>query len=101
MRRFLRACCLASLAFVTGLPAARAADRPTKPHIVFLLADDLGWKDVGYHGSATKTPHIDRLSASGVRLEEFHVLPVCSPTRCALLTGRYPMRCGLQSGVVR
>jgi arylsulfatase A-like enzyme len=82
-------------------PGIQAADSPPRPHIVFLLADDLGWKDVGYHGSEIKTPNIDRLAASGVKLEQFHVMPVCSPTRCALLTGRYPIRCGLQTGVVR
>src|SRR3954447_22648042 len=78
--------------------AAVAAD---KPNIVFLLADDLGYSDVGFHGSEIKTPHIDKLAAGGARLESFYVQPVCSPTRAALLTGRYPMRHGLQVGVVR
>jgi arylsulfatase A-like enzyme len=74
---------------------------PPKPHIVYLMADDLGWKDVGFHGSEIKTPNLDRLAASGARLEQFHVQPVCSPTRAALMTGRYPMRYGLQVGVIR
>ncbi len=91
---------LVATTWLIGPPVVGAADAP-RPHIVFVLADDLGWKDVGYHGSEIKTPNIDRLSAAGVRLEQFHVLPVCSPTRCALMTGRYPIRCGLQSGVVR
>ena len=77
---------------------ARAADQP---NIVFLLADDLGYTDVGFHGSEIKTPHIDRLAAGGAKLEAFYVQPVCSPTRAALMTGRYPMRHGLQVGVVR
>src|SRR5262249_12448840 len=72
-----------------------------KPHIVFLLADDLGWGDVGWHGTEIKTPHLDKLAAGGVKLEQFYVQPVCSPTRAALMTGRYPMRPGLQVGVVR
>jgi len=72
-----------------------------KPHILFILADDLGYADVGFHGSEIKTPHLDRLAASGARLEQSYVQPVCSPTRAALLTGRYPMRHGLQVGVVR
>ncbi len=72
-----------------------------QPHIVFLLADDLGWGDVGWHGSEIKTPNLDKLAASGARLEQFYVQPVCSPTRAALMTGRYPMRYGLQVGVVR
>jgi len=72
-----------------------------RPNIIYLLADDLGFTDVGFHGSEIKTPHIDRLAAGGARLEAFYVQPVCSPTRAALLTGRYPMRHGLQVGVVR
>jgi arylsulfatase A-like enzyme len=72
-----------------------------RPNIVFLLADDLGYSDVGYHESEIKTPNIDKLAATGTRLEAFYVQPVCSPTRAALMTGRYPMRHGLQVGVVR
>lgn len=80
------------------LPAGAAAP---KPNIVFLLADDLGWSDVSYHGGEIKTPNLDQLAARGAKLEQFYVQPVCSPTRAALLTGRYPMRHGLQVGVVR
>ncbi|MCL2306241.1 MAG: arylsulfatase [Planctomycetaceae bacterium] len=72
-----------------------------RPNIVVILADDLGWGDVGWHGSEIKTPHLDRLAESGMRLEQFYVQPVCSPTRAAMLTGRYPMRYGLQVGVIR
>ena len=72
-----------------------------RPHIVLMMADDLGWGDVGYNGSRIHTPNIDRLAQQGVRLTQFYVQPVCSPTRGALLTGRYPMRLGLQCGVVR
>jgi arylsulfatase A-like enzyme len=82
-------------------PASPAGAAEKRPHIVLFLADDLGWSDVGYHKSEIRTPHLDRLSASGVRLEQLYALPVCSPTRAALLTGRYPIRHGLQSGVVR
>jgi arylsulfatase A-like enzyme len=77
------------------------AAESTKPHIVFFLIDDLGWSDVGYHGGEIQTPSIDALAAGGARLEAFYVQPVCSPTRAALMTGRYPMRHGLQVGVVR
>ena len=72
-----------------------------KPNIVFIMADDLGFKDVGYHGGDIKTPNIDKLASEGTRLEQFYVQPVCSPTRSSLMTGRYPIRCGLQVGVVR
>ena len=90
------------LALVSSCASASAAPQEAKPpHIVVFLADDLGWGDVGYHGSAIDTPHIDALADRGVRLEQFYAQPVCSPTRGALLTGRYPMRLGLQCGVVR
>src|SRR5687767_2654195 len=72
-----------------------------RPNILFILADDLGSHDVGWRGSEIKTPNLDKLAFSGARLEQFYVQPVCSPTRAALLTGRYPMRHGLQVGVVR
>ncbi|MDT8300213.1 MAG: sulfatase-like hydrolase/transferase [Sedimentisphaerales bacterium] len=72
-----------------------------KPNIVFILADDLGFQDVGYQGGNIKTPNIDKLAREGTRLDQFYVQPVCSPTRSSLMTGRYPIRCGLQIGVVR
>jgi arylsulfatase A-like enzyme len=72
-----------------------------KPNILFILTDDMGWADVSYHGGDIKTPNIDALAAQGVKLESFYVQPVCSPTRACLMTGRYPMRYGLQTGVVR
>src|SRR3954466_7087983 len=82
---------------------AHAADsaRPSRPNILFILADDMGWGDVGFHGSEIKTPNIDALATAGARLEQFYVQPVCSPTRAAFLTGRYPIRYGLHVGVVR
>src|SRR5687767_10024762 len=83
------------------LAMAGAGTAAERPNIVFILADDLGWTDVGYHGSEIKTPHIDRLAATGVKLEQFYVQPVCTPTRAALMTGLYPMRLGLQLGVIK
>lgn len=74
--------------------SAHAAD---KPHIVYLLADDLGYKDVGFQGGKIATPNLDKLAASGVTLNSFYVQPFSSQTRAALLTGRYPMRYGLQT----
>jgi arylsulfatase A-like enzyme len=69
---------------------------------VFLLADDLGRADCGFMGGKDiQTPHLDKLAKTGAILDQFYVQPVCSPTRAALLTGRYPMRHGLQVGVVR
>ena len=57
----------------------------------------MGWGDVGYHGSRIKTPHIDRLARTGVELDRHYVQPMCTPTRVALLTGRYPSRFGNQA----
>ena len=71
-----------------------------KPDIVFILSDDQGSYDVGWRGSEIKTPNLDKLAKSGARLENFYVQPLCSPTRAALMTGRYPMRYGLQVGII-
>jgi arylsulfatase A-like enzyme len=72
-----------------------------RPNIILILADDLGWADVGWHGTEIKTPNLDKLASQGVKLERFYVQPVCSPTRASLMTGRYPIRYGLQTGVIR
>lgn len=72
-----------------------------RPNIVILLVDDLGWNDVGYHGSEISTPNIDRFVLSGAELNQFYVQPTCSPTRTAMMTGRYPMRCGMHARVIR
>jgi hypothetical protein len=77
--------------------ADRAADRP---NVVILLADDLGWGDVGYNGSIIDTPNIDRLAKEGVRLTNFRVEPLCSPTRASLMTGRWPIRYGMGEAVI-
>ena len=67
--------------------------KPTRPHIVFILADDLGYNDIGYHAvqgmSAVRTPHLDALAADGVKLENYYVQPICSPSRSVFMTGRY------------
>lgn len=81
-------------------PLAASQQSAPRPHIVYIVADDLGWKDVGYHGSDIRTPNIDRLGREGARLEQFYVQPMCTPTRAALLTGRYPFRYGLQTLVI-
>ncbi|MBL8745735.1 MAG: arylsulfatase [Phycisphaerae bacterium] len=87
-----------SLAFVSAV--ARSAP-PSRPHIVHIIADDLGWKDVGFNGCTDiKTPNIDRLAAEGAVLSQFYVQPMCTPTRAAIMTGRYPFRYGLQTAVI-
>ncbi len=72
---------------------AREAGNP--PNILVIVADDLGWNDVGYHNPQILTPHLDRLAAEGLRLNQFYAYPTCSPTRAALLTGRPPSRFGI------
>jgi arylsulfatase B len=85
-----------------GLFAAsqvRAAD--TKPNIVHIVADDLGWKDVGFNGCKDiKTPNLDRLAEGGAVLNQFYAQHICTPTRACLMTGRYPFRYGLQTVVI-
>jgi len=83
-----------------GLSGCRSVGS-RKPNIVFIMADDLGYQDLGYCGGWIKTPNIDKLAGTGTQLDQFYVQPVCSPTRSSLMTGRYPMRYGLHVGVVR
>jgi arylsulfatase A-like enzyme len=92
-----------SAAGLTSQPQAqerRTTQGPIKPNIVVILADDLGNADLGYRGSDIRTPNIDQLAREGVRLESFYGQPVCTPARAALMTGRYPMRHGLQTVVI-
>ncbi|MCI0682786.1 MAG: arylsulfatase [Gemmataceae bacterium] len=93
--------CIAVIGTTADATAQAPARAAAKPNIVIFLLDDLGYTDVGLNGGDIKTPSIDKLAARGVKLGSFYVQPVCSPTRAALLTGRYPMRHGLQVGVVR
>lgn len=71
-----------------------------KPNIVIILADDLGWGDVGFHGSSIKTPNIDQLAKDGVVLTRYYTAPICSPTRAGLMTGRYPNRVGIRETTI-
>ncbi len=92
---------LASILLFASAGISSAQEPAKKPHILFLLIDDLGYTDVGFNGGDIKTPNIDKLAKSGAKFTGFYVQPVCSPTRASLMTGRYPMRYGLQVGVVR
>jgi arylsulfatase A-like enzyme len=73
---------------------APSAGPPAKPNVLFIVADDLGWADVGWHGSKFKTPRLDQLVREGVELDRHYVQPVCTPTRTALLSGRWTSRFG-------
>lgn len=81
-------------AFLLVPPAVLNAAAATGPNIILILADDLGTGHVGWQNTKVKTPHLDRLAKEGVRLDRHYVAPVCSPTRVALLTGRYWSRFG-------
>ncbi|XP_025029215.1 arylsulfatase J-like [Python bivittatus] len=59
-----------------------------QPHLIFILADDQGFRDVGYHGSEIRTPTLDKLAAEGVKLENYYVQPMCTPSRSQFITGR-------------
>jgi len=72
-----------------------------RPNVVLIVADDLGWNDVGYHGSDIPTPNLDALAREGIALERFYAAPICSPTRMGLLTGRWPIRWGMMHTVIR
>lgn len=91
---------LACLALALLLPVAAQAQAAKKPSILYIVADDLGFADVGFRSPEIATPTIDQLAREGAELEQFYVQPMCTPTRAALMTGRYPMRYGLQSFVI-
>lgn len=82
---------------IVSFPAVLAA---RQPHVVFVLADDFGWNDVGYHRSEISTPNLDKLSAAGVRLENYYVQPLCTPSRNQLMTGRYQIHTGMQHQII-
>ena len=75
--------------FFVAIPQAQSKARAApKPNILVLVADNLGYGDVGYNGSEIRTPHIDALADGGVQLDQFYVYPMCSPTRAAFISGR-------------
>ncbi len=92
---------ISSLALIPAgnLLAAKPA-KTEKMNIVIILADDLGWGNVGFHGSNIRTPHLDQLAKEGIQLDRFYTAPVSSPTRAGLMTGRYPNRFGIRETVI-
>ncbi|MDH4016929.1 MAG: sulfatase-like hydrolase/transferase, partial [Actinomycetota bacterium] len=85
----------ALLISLLAVPLTSRAEAPARPHIVLIVADDLGWGDVGYHDSEIATPTLDRLAARGAELDRFYANPTCSPTRASLLTGEWAIRLGV------
>lgn len=88
------------IAFLCSLSSVCGLSAEDRPNIVLIVVDDLGNSDLGYRGSDIRTPNIDALAKGGVRLESYYGLPLCTPARAALMTGRYPMRHGLQTLVI-
>ncbi len=77
------------------------AERGDQPNIILILADDMGYNDAHYNGQTyIETPYLDSLALNGVRMESFYTCPVSSPTRVGTLTGRYPIRMGLQRSAI-
>lgn len=76
------------------------AQESPRPNILIILADDLGWANVGFHGSNIQTPNLDRLAKKGIELSRFYTAPISSPTRAGLLTGHYPNRLGIRQNVI-
>src|SRR4051812_25203605 len=96
-RRMRHVTLLVAAAALAAVPPAAAIDpAPVRPNVVFILADDLGYGDLGCYGCPDiRTPHTDRLAGLGVRLTGYYANgPECTPTRTALMTGRYQQRVG-------
>ncbi len=84
-------CCLSIFLFLSA--------QGKQPNFIFIIADDLGWKDVAFHGGNAPTPHLDKLADESTELTEHYVAPVCSPTRAGFLTGRYWSRFGITTPI--
>ncbi len=97
---FIRIIALATLfVFAACSENKNEHDSPTQPNIVFIIADDLGWADVEFHGGNVPTPNLNRLRDEGIELGQHYVAPVCSPTRAGFLTGRYWSRFGITTPI--
>jgi arylsulfatase len=81
---------LTLVAFVAPTPVGQ-----TRPNVIVILVDDMGWSDIGSYGGEVPTPHLDALAAGGVRFTQFYSTPRCSPTRASLLTGLYSHQAGM------
>ena len=92
-------CALVAIAIFAGLPAMAKEKKQKKPNVVFILADNVGYGDMGPYGGGelrgAPTPNIDRLAREGLRFTQFLVEPACTPSRAALMTGQYSIRNGL------
>ena len=87
-------------AVLTAVPASASAQVAPKPNVVLIITDDVGYGDIGSYGAPDiKTPNIDSLAKNGVRLTDFYAAPQCTPTRAALISGRYQQRFRLEAAM--
>lgn len=91
---------LLMLSLIVGTAPIAWGQVGAPPNVVLLVADDLGWNDVGYHNPEILTPNLDAFVAGGIELDRFYVAPVCTPTRAGLMTGRYGIRYGMQEAAI-
>ena len=86
------------------ISAAVVIAQEKKPNVVFILADNIGYSDLGCYGGGelrgAPTPHLDQMAREGLRLTQYLVEPACAPSRCALMTGQYSIRNGLSLIVI-
>ena len=80
---------------ITAFAPAFAQQKKTKPNIILIMVDDMGYSDLGAYGSEIKTPNLDKLANEGIRFREFYNNSICAPTRASLITGQYPHKAGI------
>jgi arylsulfatase A-like enzyme len=79
---------------ILSVAATAISQEPERPNVIVIISDDQGWADIGYHNPKVYSPRLDALAAAGVQFTQHYVMPQCTPTRVALMTGRYPSRFG-------
>ena len=86
--------------FILLLFLRTAVCESIRPHVIYILADDLGWNEVSWNNPGFFTPNLEKLALDGILLNQSYVTPKCSPSRAALLSGFYPWRLGMQRGAI-